>query len=40
MPMRMSAGKRAKIGDRQRDTAKSLYRAGLLSKNGLEKVPP
>jgi len=36
----MNAGKRATIGDRQRDAAKKLYRAGLLSKEGLAKVLP
>ena len=38
MPLRMNEGKSAKIGDRQRDLAKKLYQAGLLSKKGLEAV--
>jgi hypothetical protein len=38
MPLRMNEKKNAKIGDRQRDTAKKFYRAGLLSRKGLEAV--
>jgi hypothetical protein len=40
MPLRMNEKKNAKIGSRQRDLAKKLYRAGLLSKKGLEAVRP
>jgi hypothetical protein len=40
MPMRMDAGKRATICNRQRDTARKLYRAGLLTEEGLAKVFP
>jgi hypothetical protein len=36
--MRMNEKKNAKIGARQRDMAKKLYQAGLLSRNGLEAV--
>ena len=38
MPLRMNESKNAKIGERQRDMAKKLYQAGLLSKKGLEAV--
>ena len=38
MPLRMNESKNDKIGDRQRDTAKKFYRAGLLSKRGLQAV--
>jgi hypothetical protein len=34
MPSRMNAKKNSKIGQRQRDLADKLYRAGLLSKSG------
>jgi hypothetical protein len=38
MPLRMNEKKNAHIGDRQRDMAEKLYRAGLLSRKGLETV--
>ena len=38
MPLRMNEQKSAKIGDRQRDMARRFYRAGLLSRKGLEAV--
>jgi hypothetical protein len=38
MPLRMNEGKNDKIGKRQRDMAKKLYRAGLLSKRALATV--
>ncbi len=38
MPLRMNESKNAHIGDRQRDLAKKLFQAGLLSWNGLETV--
>jgi len=38
MPGRMNSSKSAKIGDRQRDIAKKLFHAGLLSKEGLAAV--
>ena len=38
MPQRMNSGKRDRIGERQRSLAKDLYRAGLLSRKGLETV--
>jgi hypothetical protein len=40
MPLRLNEQKNAKIGDRQRSLAKKLYRAGLLSRKGLELVLP
>ena len=38
LPLRMNESKNAKIGDRQRDMARKFYRAGLLSKEGLEAL--
>ena len=38
MPLRMNEIKNDKIGDRQRALAKKFYKAGLLSKGGLEAV--
>ena len=38
MPLRMNEEKNARIGDRQRNMAKKFYRAGLLSRKGLEAV--
>jgi hypothetical protein len=38
MPLRMNEQKNATIGSRQRDLAKKLYQAGLLSRKGLEAV--
>jgi len=38
MPLKMNESKNATIGDRQRDMAKKLQQAGLLSKKGLEAV--
>lgn len=38
MPMRMNGEKRAAIGDRQRDLAKKLNKAGLLTRQGLKAV--
>jgi hypothetical protein len=38
MPLRINESKNDKIGDRQRDLAKKFYRAGLLSRKGLETV--
>lgn len=38
MPLRMNAGKRDKIGDRQVSLAKQLRAAGLLSEKGFEVV--
>ena len=38
MPLRMNESKNDKIGDRQRDMAKKLCQAGLLSKRGLQAV--
>ncbi len=38
MPLRMNESKNAHIGDRQRDLAKKLFQAGLLSRRGLEVV--
>ena len=38
MPLRMNEEKNAKIGDRQRAMAKKFYKAGLLSRKGLEAV--
>ena len=38
MPLRMNEGKSARVGDRQRDLARKLNKAGLLSKEGLEAV--
>ena len=37
MPLRMSERKHAKIDSRQRDMAKKLYQAGLLSRKGLDR---
>lgn len=38
MPMRMNAGKRDRIGERQLSFAENLCRAGLLSREGLGRV--
>jgi hypothetical protein len=38
MPLRMNEGKNADVGDRQRDLARKLNKAGLLSKEGLQAV--
>jgi hypothetical protein len=38
MPLRLNEKKNAKIGERQRDLAKKLHHAGLLSRNGLAAV--
>jgi hypothetical protein len=38
MPLRLNAGKKADIGDRQRSLAKQLHAAGLLSAQGLKAV--
>jgi hypothetical protein len=38
MPLRMNESKNDKIGDRQRVMAKKFFKAGLLSKRGLEAV--
>ena len=40
MPLRMNESKNDKIGDRQRDLAKKLYKAGLLSSKGLRALQP
>lgn len=38
MPLRMNAGKQAKVGARQLDLARKLHKAGLLSAEGLRAV--
>ncbi|HOW67743.1 MAG TPA: hypothetical protein PK256_20890 [Verrucomicrobiota bacterium] len=38
MPSRMNSAKRDRIGSRQRDMAKKLHQAGLLSRKGFEAV--
>ncbi len=38
MPLRMNESKNDKVGDRQRALAKKFFKAGLLSKRGLEAV--
>lgn len=38
MPLRMNEGKNADVGDRQRDLARKLNKAGLLSREGLQAV--
>jgi hypothetical protein len=38
MPLRMNAGKRDKIGDRQRSLARQFHAAGLLSRKGFKAV--
>lgn len=40
LPLRLNESKNAKIGDRQRDLAAKLFKAGLLSKEGLRSVQP
>ena len=38
MPLRMNESKNDRIGDRQRDLARKLYKAGLLSSKGLRAL--
>ena len=38
LPRRLNEKKNAMIGNRQREIAKKLYQAGLLSRNGLATV--
>ena len=38
MPLRMNQSKNAKVGERQLSLAEKFYAAGLLSRDGLEKV--
>ncbi|MBI5387816.1 MAG: hypothetical protein HZA90_24405 [Verrucomicrobia bacterium] len=38
MPLRMNESKNATVGDRQKDLAKRLNRAGLLSDSGLKAI--